>query len=35
MRRIFGPKRDNMAGDWTTLHNLNSSPNIRMMKSRG
>jgi hypothetical protein len=39
-RRIFGPKRDEMTGDWRKLHNeeLNtfySSPNfIRMIKSR-
>jgi hypothetical protein len=37
---IFGPKRDDVTGDWTKLHNeempnLYSSPNIfRMMKSR-
>jgi hypothetical protein len=40
MRRIFGPKRDEMTGDWRKLHNeelhnLYSSPNIiRMIKSR-
>jgi hypothetical protein len=35
LRRIFGPKRDEMVGDWRKLHNLYSSPNIiRMMKSR-
>jgi hypothetical protein len=40
LRRIFGPKRDEVAGDWRKLHNeelhnLNSSPNIiRMIKSR-
>jgi hypothetical protein len=38
-RRIFGPKRDEMTGDWRKLHNeklhnLYSSPNlIRMVKS--
>jgi hypothetical protein len=38
--RIFGPKRDEMTGDWRKLHNeelnnLYSSPNIiRMIKSR-
>jgi hypothetical protein len=37
-RRIFGPKRDEVAGDWRKLHNkelhnLYSSPNIiRMIK---
>ena len=41
MRRIFGPKRDEVTGKWRKLHNeelndLNSSPNIvRMIKSRG
>jgi hypothetical protein len=40
LRRIFGPKRDEVTGDWRRLHNkeLNgrySSPNIvRVMKSR-
>jgi hypothetical protein len=40
LRRIFGPKRDDVNGDWRKLHNgelhnLYSSPNIiRMMKSR-
>jgi hypothetical protein len=40
LRRIFGPKRDKVTGDWRTLHNeefrnLYSSPNIiRMIKSR-
>jgi hypothetical protein len=39
LRRIFGPKRDEVMGDWRKLHkelhNLYSSPNIiRMMKSR-
>jgi hypothetical protein len=40
LRRIFGPKRDEVTGDWIKLHNeelhnLYSSPNIiRMMKSR-
>jgi hypothetical protein len=38
LRRIFGPKRDEVTGDWRKLHNeelhnLYSSPN-RMMKSR-
>jgi hypothetical protein len=40
LRRIFGPKRDEVAGDWRKLHNeelhrLYSSPSIiRMIKSR-
>jgi hypothetical protein len=39
LRRIFGPKRDEVKGDWRKLnneelHNLYSSPNI-MIKSRG
>jgi hypothetical protein len=40
LRRIFGPKGDEVTGDWRKLlneelHNLYSSPNIiRMMKSR-
>jgi hypothetical protein len=39
-RRIFGPKRDEVTGEWRTLHNvelhdLYSSPNIfRVIKSR-
>ena len=39
-RRIFGPKRDDVTGEWRKLHNeelkdLYSSPNIvRMIKSR-
>jgi hypothetical protein len=33
LRRIFGPKREEVAGDWRTLHNeelynLYSSPNV-------
>jgi hypothetical protein len=41
LRRIFGPRRDKVAGDWRKLHNeelhnLYFSPNrIRMIKSRG
>jgi hypothetical protein len=41
LRRIFGPKRDEVAGEWRKLHNeelrdLYSSPNIiRIIKSRG
>ena len=40
LRRIFGPKRDEVTGEWTKLHNeelndLHSSPNIfRVIKSR-
>jgi hypothetical protein len=40
LRRIFGPMRDEVAGDWRKLHNEElhnwySSPNIiRMIKSR-
>jgi hypothetical protein len=37
--RIFGPKREEVAGDWRRLHNeelhkLHTSPNIRVVKSR-
>jgi hypothetical protein len=37
--RISGPKRDEVMGDWRQqhneeLHNLYSSPNLRMIKSR-
>jgi hypothetical protein len=40
LRRIFGPKRDHVTGDWRKLHNeeihnMYSSPNIiKIMKSR-
>jgi hypothetical protein len=40
LRRIFGPKRDEVTGDWRKLHNeelynLNSSTGIiRVMESR-
>jgi hypothetical protein len=40
LRRTFGPKRDEVTGDWSKLHNevfhkFYSSPNIiRMMKLR-
>jgi hypothetical protein len=40
LRRIFGPKRDEVMGEWSKLHNeefrdLYSSPSIiRMVKSR-
>jgi hypothetical protein len=41
LRRIFGPKRDEVTGGWRKLHNkelhdLYSSPNIiTMIRSRG
>jgi hypothetical protein len=41
LREIFGPKRNEVTGEWKKLHNeelrdLYSSPNIiRMIKSRG
>ena len=40
LRRIFGPRRDEVTGEWRRLHNeelndLYSSPNIvRVIKSR-
>jgi hypothetical protein len=39
LRRIFGPKRDEVTGEWRKLHNeelldLNSSPNIIRIISR-
>jgi len=40
LRRIFGPKRDEVTGEWRKLHNeelsdLNCSPNIiRVVKGR-
>jgi hypothetical protein len=37
LKRIFGPNRDEVTGDWRKLHNeeLHNSPNIiRMIKSR-
>ena len=40
LRRIFGPRRDEVTGDWRSLHNeeinvLYSSPNIvRVIESR-
>jgi hypothetical protein len=40
LRRIFGPKRDGMTGEWRklyneNLHNLYSTPSIiRIIKSR-
>jgi hypothetical protein len=38
-RRIFGPKRDEVTGEWIKLHNeelhdLYSSPSIRIIKAR-
>jgi len=40
LRRIFGPRRDEVTGEWRSLHNkelnyLYSSPNtVRVIKSR-
>jgi hypothetical protein len=38
LRRIFGPKRDDVTGGWrklhNELHNLYSSPSIIRMKTR-
>jgi hypothetical protein len=37
LRRVFGPKKDEVTGEWRKLHNkeLYSSPNIvRVVKSR-
>ena len=40
LRKIFGPRRDEVTGEWRRLHNeelngLDSSPNIvRVIKSR-
>jgi hypothetical protein len=39
LRRIFGPKRDEVTGGWRKLHNeelhnLYYSPTIRIIKSR-
>jgi hypothetical protein len=39
LRKIFGPMRDEITGDWKILYNdepydLYSSPNIRVIKSR-
>jgi hypothetical protein len=35
MRRIFGPKRDEVTREWRKLHNLYSLPSvIRIIKAR-
>jgi hypothetical protein len=35
LRGIFGPKREDVAGDWRILPNLYASPNtVRVIKSR-
>ena len=39
LKRIFGPKRDEVTGEWRKLYNeklndLYSSPTIRVIKSR-
>jgi hypothetical protein len=39
LRRMFGPRRDEVTGEWRKLHNeqindLYASPNIRLIKSR-
>jgi hypothetical protein len=40
LRRIFGPKRDEMTGEWRRLHNVElndlycSPNNVRVTKSR-
>ena len=39
LRRVFGPKRDEVTGEWRRLLNkelyaLYASPNIQMIKSR-
>jgi hypothetical protein len=34
LRRIFGPKRKEVAGGWRKLHNLYNSPDTRVIKSR-
>jgi hypothetical protein len=37
LRRIFGPKRDEVTGEWRRLHkvalySMNTSPDIRVIK---
>jgi hypothetical protein len=37
LRKVFGPKRDEVTGEWRILRNQElyvSTPNIRMIKSR-
>jgi hypothetical protein len=39
LRRIFGPRREEVTGDWIKLrnkelHKLYATPNVRMIKSR-
>jgi hypothetical protein len=35
LRRIFGPKRDEVTGGWRRLHGLYSSPSaVRVIKAR-
>ena len=35
LRKIFGPKTDEVTGEWEQLHDMHSSPNIiRAIKSR-
>ena len=35
LRRIFGPRRDEVTGEWRRLHNFYSTPNnVRVIKSR-
>ena len=33
-RRVFGPKRDEVTGEWRKLHNEGLSDNVRVVKSR-
>jgi hypothetical protein len=39
LRKIFGPKKDEVTGDWRRMHNEKlhdtySSPNIQLIESR-
>jgi len=34
LRKIFGPKKEKMAGGWRRLHNLHALTNIGVIKSR-